>query len=91
MNHRSEHTDSLIHGYTLELSEPPCIPGADTWNAKAILEDSIAPVLPYLIHTRKTGSSYCVSSVSLEAAEVSEQTRCPFLLIPMHFLGRPGR
>jgi len=48
MSHRSKHTDQLIHGYRLELSEPPCIPGAATWNAKAILEDSIAAVLPYL-------------------------------------------
>lgn len=48
MNDRSEQIDSLIRGYTLELCEPPCIPGADTWNAKANLEDSIAPVLPYL-------------------------------------------
>lgn len=48
MSHRSEQTDQLIEGYRLELSEPPCIPGADTWNAKAILEDSIENVLPYL-------------------------------------------
>jgi len=48
MNHRSEQTDPLIQGYELELSEPPCIPGADTWNAKALLDESIAPVLPYL-------------------------------------------
>jgi len=48
MSHQSEQAGPLIHGYRLELSEPPCIPGADTWNAKAILEDSIAPVLPYL-------------------------------------------
>ena len=48
MSRRSEPTDPLIHGYRLELSEPPCIPGADTWNAKAILEDSIVAVLPYL-------------------------------------------
>ena len=48
MSHRLEHTDPLVQGYRLELSEPPCIPGADTWNAKAFLEKSIAPVLPYL-------------------------------------------
>jgi ArsR family metal-binding transcriptional regulator len=48
MSRRSGQTDPLIHDYRLELSEPPCIPGADTWNAKAMLEDSIAPVLPYL-------------------------------------------
>ena len=48
MSHRLEQTDPLIRDYRLELSEPPCIPGADTWNAKAILEDSVAAVLPYL-------------------------------------------
>jgi len=48
MSPRSELTDPLIRGYRLELAEPLCIPGADMWNAKAILEDSIAAVLPYL-------------------------------------------
>lgn len=40
--------DKLIHGYTLELIEPPCSPGAEEWTAKAHLEDDIAGLLPYL-------------------------------------------
>jgi ArsR family metal-binding transcriptional regulator len=40
--------DKLIHGYSLKLIEPPCVPGADTWSAKAYLEDDITDVLPYL-------------------------------------------
>ncbi len=48
MTRGSEQTDQLIHGYGLKMAEPLCIPGADTWNAKALLEDDIAPVLPYL-------------------------------------------
>ncbi|MBW6485638.1 MAG: hypothetical protein K0B01_05735 [Syntrophobacterales bacterium] len=40
--------DKLIHGYTLELIEPPCSPGAKEWTAKAHLEDNIAGLLPYL-------------------------------------------
>jgi ArsR family metal-binding transcriptional regulator len=41
-------TDKLIHGYKLELIEPPCTPGADKWTAKAHIEDNIAGLLPYL-------------------------------------------
>ncbi len=48
MSDRAEQTAPLIQCYRLELSEPPCIPGAHIRDAKAILEDSIAPVLPYL-------------------------------------------
>jgi ArsR family metal-binding transcriptional regulator len=50
-------TDQLIQGYTLELSEPLCVPGAETWSAKAILEDGIAAVLPYLNATLR-GAAY---------------------------------
>jgi ArsR family metal-binding transcriptional regulator len=57
MSRTSEQADPLIRDYRLELSEPPCIPGADTWNAKAILEDSIAPVLPYL-NAALSGADY---------------------------------
>jgi ArsR family metal-binding transcriptional regulator len=48
MSSRSEPTDPLIHGYRLELSEIPCIPGAAAWNARALLDDSVGAVLPYL-------------------------------------------
>jgi ArsR family metal-binding transcriptional regulator len=48
MSDRMEQTDPLIQGYRLELCEPACSPGADRWSAKALLEESIAPVLPYL-------------------------------------------
>ena len=57
MSRTSEQADPLIRDYRLELSEPPCIPGADTWNAKAILEDSIAPALPYL-NAALSGADY---------------------------------
>ena len=48
MSNRSEPTDPLIHGYRLELSEIPCHPGVAAWNARAVLEDRIGAVLPYL-------------------------------------------
>ena len=38
----------LIRSYDLELIDPPCIPGAATWSAKAHLQDDITEVLPYL-------------------------------------------
>ncbi len=38
----------LISSYDLELIEPPCVPGAATWSAKAHLQDDITDVLPYL-------------------------------------------
>jgi ArsR family metal-binding transcriptional regulator len=40
--------DKLVHGYNLELIEPPCVPGADYWSAKAHIEENIADLLPYL-------------------------------------------
>jgi ArsR family metal-binding transcriptional regulator len=40
--------DKLVHGYNLELIEPPCVPGAAHWSAKAHIEDNIAELLPYL-------------------------------------------
>ena len=40
--------DKLVHGYDLELVEPPCIPGAAYWSAKAHVEDDMTGVLPYL-------------------------------------------
>ena len=48
MSNRPETTDSLIHGYRLELSEIACHPGVAAWNARAVLEDCIGAVLPYL-------------------------------------------
>lgn len=39
---------NLIQSYDVELIPPPCIPGADTWSAKAHLKDDITEVLPYL-------------------------------------------
>ena len=33
-----EKVEKLIHSFRLELLAPACIPGADTWNAKADLE-----------------------------------------------------
>ena len=44
----SERVQRLIRSFRLELLEPACIPGADTWNAKARLEVDISRVLPYL-------------------------------------------
>ncbi len=40
--------DKLVHSYHLELIEPPCIPGADFWSAKAHIEDDLTDLLPYL-------------------------------------------
>lgn len=38
----------LISGYELELVAPPCLPGAPTWSARAVLAVDIDAVLPYL-------------------------------------------
>jgi len=40
--------NKLINGYTVELLEPGCSPGADEWTAKVQLDDDIAPLFPYL-------------------------------------------
>jgi ArsR family metal-binding transcriptional regulator len=48
MSDRSKPADLLIHGYRLDLSEILCHPGAAAWNAKALVEDCIGAVLPYL-------------------------------------------
>lgn len=44
----NENDSPLICGYDLKLIEPPCVPGADKWNAKAHLKNDITKVLPYL-------------------------------------------
>ena len=36
MSNRSEPTDALIHGYRLELSEIPCIPGVRRMERKGL-------------------------------------------------------
>jgi ArsR family metal-binding transcriptional regulator len=41
-------SETLISDYELELFPPPCIPGADTWSARASLSRDIEQVLPYL-------------------------------------------
>lgn len=38
----------LITDYQLEMVEPPCEPGAETWTAKAHISSHIAELLPYL-------------------------------------------
>jgi ArsR family metal-binding transcriptional regulator len=38
----------LIRDYELEVTSPPCDPGAERWNAIARLTGDIAEVLPYL-------------------------------------------
>ncbi len=38
----------LIRDYELEVTSPPCEPGAERWNAIAHLTEDIAEVLPYL-------------------------------------------
>jgi len=40
--------EELISDYDVELTEPPCIPGAPRWAAKARLHRDIGDVLPYL-------------------------------------------
>jgi len=40
--------EELIRDYDVELIEPPCIPGAPRWAAKARLRRDIGDVLPYL-------------------------------------------
>jgi ArsR family metal-binding transcriptional regulator len=40
--------EKLIRDYDIELVEPPCIPGAPRWSAKAHLRRDIGDVLPYL-------------------------------------------
>jgi ArsR family metal-binding transcriptional regulator len=57
MSDRPEPSDRLIHGYRLELSEIPCIPGAAEWNARCVLEDGIGAVLPYL-NAELNGADY---------------------------------
>jgi ArsR family metal-binding transcriptional regulator len=40
--------EELIKDYNVELTEPPCLPGAPRWAAKASLRRDIGDVLPYL-------------------------------------------
>jgi len=43
----------LVKDYELEVSSPPCEPGAERWNAIAHLSDDVSEVLPYLNATLK--------------------------------------
>jgi len=49
--------EELIRDYDVELVEPPCIPGAPRWAAKAHLRRDIGEVLPYL-NARLQGCQY---------------------------------
>ena len=49
--------ETLIAGYQLELISPPCVPGAETWSARASLEGDIEAVMPYL-NARLKGADY---------------------------------
>lgn len=44
----TDQEDMLIRRYDLEVTSPPCEPGAERWSAFAHLEDDISEVLPYL-------------------------------------------
>ena len=48
---------TLISHYDLELYSPPCIPGSDTWSARASLGADIDAVLPYL-NAQLAGAEY---------------------------------
>lgn len=49
MNDRHIHeTGGLIRDWHLKLITPPCIPGAETWSARACLANDITGVLPFL-------------------------------------------
>jgi len=47
----------VIGEYELEVTSPPCDPGAERFNAKAHLTDDIGAVLPYL-NARWSGAIY---------------------------------
>ncbi len=53
----SKSVQNLISDYELELCPPPCIPGADTWSARASLKKEIDMVLPYL-NAKLAGADY---------------------------------
>jgi ArsR family metal-binding transcriptional regulator len=53
----SEETEKLVLSYHIELIEPPCIPGADKWSAKAHLQDNISEAFPYL-NAKLEGADY---------------------------------
>lgn len=40
--------DLLIYRWDLELFTPPCAPGAETWTARAHIDEDISEVMPYL-------------------------------------------
>jgi|YNPNPStandDraft_1061719.scaffolds.fasta_scaffold26094_4 ArsR family metal-binding transcriptional regulator len=44
----TDREEMLIRRYDLEVTSPPCEPGAERWSAFAHLEDDISEVLPYL-------------------------------------------
>ena len=47
-NSNDQRGRNLIHSWDLELIRPPCLPGAEIWDAKAHLEVDIGELLPYL-------------------------------------------
>lgn len=53
----SKATEELIRDYDVELIEPPCVPGAPRWAAKARLRRDISDILPYL-NARLHGCQY---------------------------------
>jgi ArsR family metal-binding transcriptional regulator len=53
----SETVKGLISDYDLELCSPPCIPGAETWSARASLRTDITAVLPFL-NAKLEGADY---------------------------------
>jgi ArsR family metal-binding transcriptional regulator len=53
----SETVKNLISDYELELFSPPCIPGAETWSARASLRTEITAVFPYL-NAKLKGADY---------------------------------
>jgi ArsR family metal-binding transcriptional regulator len=48
---------TLIADYRLELISPPCLPGAETWSARASLDREIDAVMPYL-NAQLKGADY---------------------------------
>ena len=85
----------LISAYDLELCPPPCIPGADTWSARASLDGDIDAVLPYLNARLKNadydhgakiliwkdkGHSYAFRSREIKAAPARDREEARLLI-----------
>jgi ArsR family metal-binding transcriptional regulator len=45
---KSLNAENLIQDYEIQLVEPPCLPGAAEWSARACVKTDISEVLPYL-------------------------------------------